>query len=91
VTERYKLFYFYEPEMNYWTLIDNDADPHELKNVYNDPRYANTQRQLHAELTRLRTELKVPEQDAPESISPSARPPANAAPPQAEKKAAGAG
>ena len=53
------LFYFYEPEMNYWTLIDNDADPHELKNVYNDPRYANTQRQLHAELTRLRTELKV--------------------------------
>jgi hypothetical protein len=34
VTDRYKLFHFYEPEMNYWTLIDRETDPHEMKNVY---------------------------------------------------------
>jgi hypothetical protein len=31
VTDRYRLFYFYEPEMNYWTLINREKDPHELK------------------------------------------------------------
>ncbi len=63
VTDRYKLFHFYEPEMNYWTLMDREKDPHELKNVYDDPAYAETRKTLHAELTRLRTELKVPESD----------------------------
>jgi arylsulfatase A-like enzyme len=69
VTDRYKLFHFYEPEMNYWTLIDRQRDPNELKNVYDDPTYADTRKQLHAEVQRLRTELKVPAQDAPASIS----------------------
>ena len=63
VTDRYKLFHFYEPEMNYWTLIDRQQDPHELKNVYEDPAYATTRAELHAELARLRSELKVPDQD----------------------------
>ena len=27
VTDRYKLFHFYEPEMNYWTLIDREKRP----------------------------------------------------------------
>jgi len=65
VTQRYKLFHFYEPEMNYWTLMDREKDPHEMKNVYEDPTYAATRQELHAELARLRTELQVPEQDPP--------------------------
>jgi arylsulfatase A-like enzyme len=63
VTDRYKLFHFYEPEMNYWTLMDRQTDPHELKNVYGDPAYAEAQKAMHVELTRLRTELKVPDTD----------------------------
>jgi len=65
VTDRYKLFHFYEPEMDYWTLIDRQTDPHELTNVYDDPTYAETRQTLHAELDRLRDELKVPAEDPP--------------------------
>lgn len=75
VTDRYKLFHFYEPEMNYWTLIDREKDPHELKNVYDDPAYAQARQTLHAELDRLRRDLKAPAQDPPESLAaPAARP-----------------
>ena len=82
VTDRYKLFHFYEPEMNYWTLIDRRRDPHELKNVYDNPAYAETRGTLHAELERLRRELKVPAQDPPESMAPAspAKPSKAAAP-----------
>jgi arylsulfatase A-like enzyme len=73
VTDRYKLFYFYEPEMDYWTLIDRQTDPHELTNVYGNPKYATVQQELKAELARLRTELQVPEEDPPESLAPAAR------------------
>lgn len=65
VTDRYKLFHFYEPEMNYWTLIDREKDPSELTNVYQDPAYATTVKQLHGELEQLRRELKVPAEDPP--------------------------
>lgn len=68
VTDRYKLFYFYEPEMDYWTLIDRRQDPKELRNVYNEPAYAETRKTLHAELARLRAELKVPAEDPPDSF-----------------------
>jgi arylsulfatase A-like enzyme len=67
VTDRYKLFHFYERPFAYWTLIDRQTDPDELKNVYDDPAYAATRRTLHAELDRLRTELKVPAEDPPAS------------------------
>ncbi len=68
VTDRYKLFHFYEPEMNYWTLIDRQTDPHELRNVYDDPTYAETRQTLHTELQRLRGQLQVPAEDPPASI-----------------------
>jgi len=74
VTDRYKLFHFYEPEMSYWTLIDRERDPHELTNVYDDPAYAETRQTLHAELKRLRSELNVPVEDPPASIPPSRNP-----------------
>lgn len=67
VTDRYKLFHFYEPETNYWTLIDRQSDPKELKNVYDDPAAADARKMLHAELDRLRVELKVPAEDGPGS------------------------
>jgi arylsulfatase A-like enzyme len=68
VTGRYKLVYFYEPEMNYWELFDLKQDPHEMKSVYADPHYATVRKELHAELDHLRAELKVPAEDPPESL-----------------------
>ncbi|MBM3860173.1 MAG: sulfatase [Verrucomicrobia bacterium] len=89
VTDRYKLFHFYETEMNYWTLIDREKDSHELKNVYDDPSYAKTRKELHDELNRLRAELKVPAQDPPGSFGgqqPKAGPKAKAAGKQKKKQ-----
>ena len=40
VTDRYKLVYFYEPDMNYWELFDLQKDPHELQSVFSEPEYA---------------------------------------------------
>ena len=65
---RYKLIRFYEPDVNEWELYDLDKDPHELRSVYGDPAYAPVQKRLETELTRLRQELKVPEQDPPQSV-----------------------
>jgi arylsulfatase A-like enzyme len=70
ITDQFKLVHFYEPEFNYWELFDLKKDPLELKSVYDDPNYAEVQKQLHVELDRLRKELKVPEQDPPGSIIP---------------------
>ena len=70
VTDRYKLVHFYEPAVDYWELFDLEKDPQELTSVYGQPEYAKTQKELEAELTRLRTELKVPAQDPPETVIP---------------------
>ena len=67
VTERYKLVYFYEPEFNYWEMFDLQKDPRELKSVYGQGDYAATQKELMAELNRLRTGLKVPSPDPEET------------------------
>ncbi len=68
ITDRYKLVHFYEPEFNYWELFDLKQDPHELKSVYGRPEYAQAQKELEQELTRLRAELKLPAEDPPESL-----------------------
>jgi arylsulfatase A-like enzyme len=68
VTDRYKLVYFYEPEMNYWELFDLEKDPHELHSIYGEKDYADAQKRLEGELARLRAELKVPSPDPPETI-----------------------
>jgi arylsulfatase A-like enzyme len=70
VTDRYKLVHFYEPEFAYWELFDLQKDPNEMKSVYNDPAYAETQSKLYQELDKLRTELKVPAEDPPAAIIP---------------------
>ena len=53
-TDRHKLIYYYP--VGEWELFDLERDPHELQSVYGDPRYAGTERQLKAELDRLRAQ-----------------------------------
>jgi arylsulfatase A-like enzyme len=65
VTDRFKLVHFYKPDVDYWELFDRRSDPHELRSVYGQPDYADIQQELHAELDRLRAELRVPENDPP--------------------------
>jgi arylsulfatase A-like enzyme len=74
VTDRFKLVHFYEPNMNYWELFDTQKDPHELTSVFGKPEYAAQQKELEAELARLRKELKVPDPDPPETTPPNRRP-----------------
>ena len=61
ITDRYKLVRFYGTGEDYWELFDLQTDPQELRSVYGQPAYAETQERLGRELARLRTELKVPE------------------------------
>jgi arylsulfatase A-like enzyme len=68
VTPRYKLVYFYEPQFDYWELFDLEKDPRELTSVYGRPEYAQVQKELEAELARLRKDLKVPDKDPPETM-----------------------
>lgn len=68
VTDRYKLVRFYEPGSDYWELFDTKADPKELTSVYGKPEYAAAQKELEAELARLRKELKVPDPDPAETV-----------------------
>lgn len=64
VTDRHKLVHFYHPDVDYWELFDRQKDPHELRSCYDAPEYADVVRELRAELTRLRAELRVPD-DSP--------------------------
>jgi len=70
ITDRYKLVHFYEPEFNYWELFDLRSDPREMKSVYGDPEHAQIEKELKQELARLRSELKVPAEDPPETYTP---------------------
>ena len=67
VTDRFKLVNFYEPEMNYRELFDLQKDPKEMTSVHDRPEYAAARKELEAELTRLRAELKVPDPDPEET------------------------
>ena len=55
-TETHKLIYFYE--INEWEMYDLAADPHELKSVYGEAKYKDTQAELVKELKRLRDHYK---------------------------------
>ncbi len=81
---RYKLVRFYEPEVDEWELFDLERDPQEMRSVYGAPAYGDTQKRLHAELERLRRELKVPAPDPAETEirlgSPAKRNPAKDGP-----------
>jgi arylsulfatase A-like enzyme len=57
-TDRYKLIYFYEDDVNEWELYDLEKDPHEMQSVYDDPAYADVVKEMKAELKRLRDKYK---------------------------------
>jgi arylsulfatase A-like enzyme len=90
ITDRYKLIHYYKPDVDDWELLDREQDPQETRNFYNDPAYATTVKELHAELERLRKEVKETE-PPPRSAygnkafdnEPAASP---AAPPQGKRK-----
>jgi arylsulfatase A-like enzyme len=58
ITDRFKLVHYYKPDVDDWELLDREKDPLEVKNFYNDPAYAETVKELHAEIDRLRKEVK---------------------------------
>ncbi len=58
-TDRYKLIHFYN--VDEWELYDLERDPHEMQSVYDDPQYAEVVEDLKADITRLQTELQVPD------------------------------
>jgi arylsulfatase A-like enzyme len=51
-TNRFKLIHFYY-DIDAWELYDLQTDPHELRNLYDDPHYAGVVTQLKSELVRL--------------------------------------
>lgn len=53
VSKEYKLIHYYF-DQDYWELIDRKKDPKELKNVYDDPAYADVREKLHKELEAMR-------------------------------------
>ncbi|WP_372757528.1 sulfatase [Mariniflexile sp.] len=53
-TDRYKLIHFYH-DINHWELYDLENDPSEMKNVYNDPSFAEVQENMHKHLEAMRT------------------------------------
>ncbi|HRK30983.1 MAG TPA: sulfatase [Tepidisphaeraceae bacterium] len=57
---RAKLIHFYP--IDEWEMFDLEKDPQEMNNVYGLTEYAAVQRELEAELARLKKELEVPEQ-----------------------------
>ncbi|MDF1657668.1 MAG: sulfatase [Verrucomicrobiales bacterium] len=58
---RYKLMNFYD--LGEWELYDMETDPQELVNQYENPEYAEVRAGLHEELTRLREQYEVPENE----------------------------
>lgn len=52
-TERYKLMHFYY-DIDEWELYDLKTDPSEMRNVYNDPDYADVRDEMHQKLNELR-------------------------------------
>ena len=76
-THRHKLIYYYglglgapgaldEPLPPEWELFDLIEDPSEMNNVYNDPAYADTVKELKAELLRLKEQLEDTDDAYPE-------------------------
>ena len=55
-TERYKLIHYYY-DIDEWELYDREADPLELRNVYNDEEYKSVRKRLHKRLQKLMLEF----------------------------------
>jgi arylsulfatase A-like enzyme len=53
VTREYKLAHFYY-DVDEWELYDRINDPHEIRNVYDDPKYADVVKMMHTKLEATR-------------------------------------
>lgn len=58
-TDRYKLIHFYN--LDEWELYDLHTDPHEMRNLYGEPQYAEVVQELQAEIARWQRELEAPD------------------------------
>ncbi len=58
---RHKLIHFYK--IDQWELFDLEKDPNEMRSVYDDPAYTSIREAMKQELTRLRDELGVVNND----------------------------
>ncbi|HUY36839.1 MAG TPA: sulfatase [Pirellulales bacterium] len=58
ITDRFKLVHYDTPDVDDWELLDREKDPLEVKSFYHDPAYAQTVKELRAEVERLRKEVK---------------------------------
>jgi arylsulfatase A-like enzyme len=56
-TARYKLIHYYY-DIDEWELFDREADPQELRNLYNDPSYASVKANLYKRLKKLMAKYK---------------------------------
>ncbi len=65
---RYKLIYFYEPDVDQWELYDLEKDPHEMRSCYADPEYKSVRKRLEQELQRSRRALHETKEDPPSTI-----------------------
>ena len=61
-TKQYKLIHFYD-DIDSWELYDLKADPEEQQNLYNDPKYADIQKQLHNKLKELQKNYEVTDKE----------------------------
>ena len=71
-TDRYRLVHFYPNPwdanpIDEWEMYDVQSDPKQLRSVYGDADYAAVQEELGKELNRLRRDLKVTDEDPPQS------------------------
>lgn len=71
-TGTHKLIHFYE--VGEWELFDLQKDPNELTSLYGNPKYAAVQKRLENELTRLRKQFQVPEEDPAGTPNPNRKP-----------------
>ncbi len=56
-TADYKLIHFYN-DVDEWELYDMRRDPREMRNVYNDPAYAEVRADMHRRLEELQRECR---------------------------------
>ncbi|WP_281614960.1 sulfatase [Flammeovirga sp. SubArs3] len=57
ITKEYKLIHYYY-DVDEWELFDRKKDPHEMKNVYNDPEYKEVVAKMKKDLADLRVKYK---------------------------------
>jgi arylsulfatase A-like enzyme len=57
-TSRYALTYW--PTHDEWELFDLETDPQEVRNIHNDPAFADVQRRMHEALDLVRTQFDAP-------------------------------